>query len=184
MDEKKKRPCKAALLRPGALPSETTTGHMAPTNTLLCLAGALLAFVLGSSPLPFSTYPLGLALLCASTERSIYIALGLLAAAFTVELPWALPVFVTLGTLVLRIAARVFIDLPTRIGGDGRKGEMLEHLRGRLFCERLYLRMACVCVSVFSYTSGVSPKILQPLYTLLWEASANATVFAPKRLAA
>lgn len=150
MDEKKK------ILSNKVLPwrvghrSEAKATLSTPRDAAMGLVSALIAFLLAGCALPFSTYPLGLALLCASTERTLYIAAGLLAAAFTTPLPPWLSVAVTLGTLLARIAARVFVDLPTRIGGDGRRGELLEHLRGRLFCEGLYLRMACVCVSVFS----------------------------------
>ena len=124
--------------------------HLTKFVTLPAVAFGLTAFLLGRCALLFSTYPLGLALLCASSEYTLFIAAGLIAAAFTLPLPTALMVSVVAGTLLVRIAARVFVDLPTRIGGDGRKGELWEHLRDRLFCEGLYLRMASVCVSVFS----------------------------------
>lgn len=135
--------------RIGKLLEERTAGA-APRDALRGLASALIAFLLGNCALPFATYPLGLALLCASTDKTLYVAAGLIAASFTLPLPWVLPLSVTLGTLGVRILARIFIDLPARIGGDGRRGELWEHLRGRLFCEGLYLRMACVCVSVFA----------------------------------
>ena len=150
MDENKKTVSQKALPQRLGRLFETRTASSAPRDAVKGLLSALVAFLLAGCALPFSTYPLGLALLCASTEGTLYIAAGLLAAAFTTPLPPWLSVSVTLGTLLVRIAARVFVDLPARIGGDGRRGELLEHLRGRLFCEGLYLRMACVCVSVFS----------------------------------
>ena len=150
MDENKKTLSQTALSRRMERLFDKKATRSAPRDAALGLASALVAFLLANCALPFATYPLGLALLCASTERTLYIAAGLLAAAFTVPIsPW-ISASVTLGTLLIRIAARVFVDLPTRIGGDGRRGELLEHLRGRLFCEGLYLRMACVCVAVFS----------------------------------
>ena len=150
MDGKKKSLRRGWLTnRMGKLLEERTAGA-APRDALHGLASALIAFLLGNCALPFATYPLGLALLCASTDKTLYVAAGLIAASFTMPLPWVLPLTVTLGTLIVRILARIFIDLPARIGGDGRRGELWEHLRGRLFCEGLYLRMACVCVSVFA----------------------------------
>lgn len=114
------------------------------------LAAAAVAFLLASCVLPFSTYPLGIALLCAASAHIFPISVGLLAAAFILPTsPW-LTVAVVAETLAIRIAARVFVDLPVRIGGDGRRGELWEHLRGKLFCEGLYLRMASACVAVFT----------------------------------
>lgn len=121
-----------------------------PQGALRGLVAALIAFLFANCELPFSVYPLGLSLLCASTDKTLYIAAGLLAAAFTVPMPWAIPLSVTVGTLAVRIVARVFIDLPTRIGGDGHSGELRENLKRPMFCEGLYLRMACACVSVFA----------------------------------
>lgn len=120
-----------------------------PREALSGTLAALAAFLLAGRALPFATHPMGIALLCASSRYTLPVAAGLLAAAFIEPSPW-LSVAVTLLTLLLRVAARVFVDLPTRIGGDGRRGELWEHLRGRLFCEGLYLRMACACVSVFT----------------------------------
>lgn len=150
MDGKKKSLHPTEIPRRVGRLVEEKTSRISPTDTLKCLLAALIAFLLGSCPLPFTTYPLGLAFLCASSERTLYIAVGLLASSFTQRYPWPLTFFVTLGTLLIRILARVFIDLPARIGGDGRRGEVWEHLRGRMFCERLYLRMAGACVSVFA----------------------------------
>ena len=130
--------------------------HMSttPREMLRGLVAALIAFLLANCELPFSVYPLGLAFLCASTEGTLYIMAGLVAASFTLPLPRALSLCVAVGTVIIRILARVFIDLPNRIGGDGRRGEIREYLRGRMFCEGLYLRMACSCVSVFAMSLG------------------------------
>lgn len=150
MDEKrtllsKKQPLGRILQKSGQMGDRT-----APKDTARGLAAALIGFLLAGCVLPFSTYPLGLAILCASTEHTLTIAIGVIAAAFTLPLPPWLSVAVAAGTLLVRIAARVFVDLPVRIGGDGRRGELLEHLRGRLFCEGLYLRMAAGAVAVFA----------------------------------
>lgn len=150
MDEKKKSMPKGTLRQGAERRSHFRMMISEPRDTLKGVLLALMAFLLGNCPLPFATYPLGLALLCASSEGTLYVAAGLIAASFTMPLPPTLPIAVTVGTLLVRILARVFIDLPARIGGDGRQGEVWEHLKGRLFCEGLYLRMACVCVSVFA----------------------------------
>lgn len=147
MDEKRRSgavdSARMARVWEGRLP------HPSPREALSMMVAALAAFLLAGRALPFATHPMGIALLCASSRYTMPLAAGLLAAAFTHPAPW-LSVMVTLLTLLLRIAARVFVDLPIRIGGDGRRGELWEHLRGRLFCEGLYLRMACACVSVFT----------------------------------
>ena len=150
MDGKKKSLPRAAVgarIREGL--ATLIAGHTRE-GLITGLTVAAIAFVLGARRLPFDVYPLGLAWLCASTQHTLLAAMGLLAAAFVMPFPPLLPICVTLGTLAARVAARVFIDLPSRIGGDGQKGEIWGHLRGRMFCEGLYLRMACVCVSVFS----------------------------------
>ena len=150
MEQNQKAPTLMTASRYAAHRAKEIGTHLTTFVTLPAVAFGLTAFLLGRCALPFSTYPLGLALLCASSEYTLFIAAGLIAAAFSLPLPTALTASVVVGTLLVRIAARVFVDLPTRIGGDGRKGELWEHLRDRLFCEGLYLRMASVCVSVFS----------------------------------
>ena len=150
MDEKQNILSKNQTIRRVGRAWGKTVDRRTPRDTATGLAAALVGFLLGGCALPFSTYPLGLALLCASTKHTLAVAAGLLAAAFTLPLsPW-ISASVVVGTLLVRIAARVFVDLPVRIGGDGRRGELLEHLRGRMFCEGLYLRMAAGAVAVFA----------------------------------
>lgn len=148
MDEKKRMGTEGKLSRMLRI-SEGRLSRPSPRDALAGTVSALATFLLAGRALPFATYPMGIALLCASSRYTLPMAAGLLAAAFTLPTPPWLTVAVTALTLLVRIAARVFVDLPTRIGGDGRRGEFREHLRGRLFCEGLYLRMACACVSVF-----------------------------------
>ncbi len=145
MDGHKKITTRAEWKAPGVGQMSSSSG-----SSLLIPGMALAAFLLGNCPLPFATYPLGLALLCASTQGTLAIAAGLVAACFTLPLPRVLTLSVTLGTLAVRVLVRLFIDLPDRTGERPRLREVLHHLRGRLFCEALYLRMACVCVSVFT----------------------------------
>lgn len=110
---------------------------------------AITAFLLGICRLPFSVYPLGMALLCASDTYIGFSAIGLALAAFFLPMPWGIYLAVIGVTLLVRILTRLFVDIPVRsreiVGIRG----MLEHIHGRLFCESLYLRMTCSCVAVF-----------------------------------
>ncbi len=150
MDGKKKSIEITALPRHIGKLMEEKTARTAPREAVRGLGLALAAFLLGNCALPFVTYPLGIAFLCASSEGTLYIAAGLMAASFTLPLPWGLTLTVVLGVLLIRILARVFIDLPSRIGKEQPRSTLWEHLHGRLFCEALYLRMACACVAVFA----------------------------------
>ena len=121
-----------------------------PSRTLLrggvCAA---LSFLLGICPLPFSVYPLGIALLCAATDCLSFCILGLLVAGFALKAPiWLYPAACLL-TLLCRAMARIFIDMPSRLGERVRVSALLVHLRGRIFAESLYLRMTSSCVAVF-----------------------------------
>lgn len=110
---------------------------------------ATLAFLLGSCSLPFSVYPLGVAFLCAATDSLPFCILGFLIAGFTPDKPlWLYPAACIL-TLLCRGLARIFIDVPSRLGETVSLHTLTSHLRGRIFAESLYLRMTCACVSTF-----------------------------------
>lgn len=110
---------------------------------------AALAFLLGSCSLPFSVYPLGVAFLCAATDSLPFCVLGFLIAGFALDIPiWLYPAACIL-TLLCRVLARIFIDVPSRLGETVNIRTLTAHLRGRIFAESLYLRMTCSCVSVF-----------------------------------
>lgn len=110
---------------------------------------AALAFLLGGSSLPFSVYPLGVAFLCAATDGLPFCILGFLIAGFALDMPlWLYPSACVL-TLLCRILARIFIDVPARLGETVNIRTLAAHLRGRIFAESLYLRMTSACVSVF-----------------------------------
>lgn len=118
---------------------------------------ALLSFLLGACSLPFSVYPLGVAFLCAATDSLPFCILGFLIAGFARELPvWLYPVACIL-ILLCRLLARIFIDVPARLGETVHIKALFAHLRGRIFAESLYLRMtsACVCVFFLSLVSIV-----------------------------
>lgn len=112
-------------------------------------ACAALSFLLGSCPLPFSVHPLGIAFLCAATDSLPFCILGFLMAGFTLKTPlWLYPVACLL-TLLCRAMARIFIDMPGRLGERVNIATLFTHIRGRIFAESLYLRMTSSCVSVF-----------------------------------
>lgn len=132
------------MLREGCLPS--LRGGRA---LMRCLCWALAACLLGICRLPFSVYPLGMAFLCASDTYVGFSVVGLLAAAFLVPLPWGVYLAAVILTVLSRVLVRVFVDVPAGIRRDTGLLGVLEHIRGRLFSESLYLRMTCSCVSVF-----------------------------------
>lgn len=110
---------------------------------------AALAFLLGGCALPFSVYPLGVAFLCAATDSLPFCLLGFLIAGFTSGRPiWLYPAACAL-ILTTRLLARVFIDMPSRLGETVRPRALWQHLRGRIFAESLYLRMTSSCIAVF-----------------------------------
>lgn len=73
-----------------------------------------IAFLLGNCALPFSAFPLGLALLCASSAHSWYILSGLLLSAVTTRSahPVWIPLTVYAVCLLLRIGMLYFVDTP------------------------------------------------------------------------
>ncbi len=135
MDENKKREKHISLGRFFAAIERSVAASTGETRLRgLCLAAV--AFLLGHSALPFDTYPLGLALMCAATNGIFYITAGLVACAFTLPLPPALWLSVVAGTLVVRFLVRILLDKPSP--------------EGSLFGEALSLRMACACIAVFA----------------------------------
>ncbi len=109
----------------------------------------IFALVLGICRLPFSVYPLGLAVLCASDTYLLFVLVGLFSAAFFVPIPFAMYFGTALVTLAVRVITRLFVDIPVRSHEGIGFRDILEHIRGRLFCESLYLRMTSSCVASF-----------------------------------
>lgn len=107
-----------------------------------------LAFILGLAELPFSVYPMGIAFLCATTTGVFYSVLGILLAAFFSSAPTGIYISVCFITLIVRFLARLFVDIPVKVGESGLSAA-IEHIRGRVFCEHLSLRMATSSVSAF-----------------------------------
>ena len=119
------------------------------TSLLRGSACAILAFLLGGCMLPFSVYPLGVAFLCAATDSLPFCIIGFLVAGFSQEIPlWLYPAACAL-ILLCRALARIFIDMPGRLGEGVNLKTLSTHLRGRIFAESLYLRMTTSCVAVF-----------------------------------
>lgn len=141
----------------------------------------ILAFLLGGCALPFSVYPLGVAFLCAATDCLPFCILGFLVAGFMREAPlWLYPATCIL-ILLCRLLARIFIDMPSRLGEKVNLSSLAAHLRGRIFAESLYLRMtsSCVCVFFLSLVAivGGGFRYYDLFGALLSIAAAPAAVF-------
>lgn len=114
---------------------------------------ALFAFLLGQAQLPFDTYPLGIALLCAAGRRAGWMLVGLCASAFTVgKSPWV-RICAYLFAAAVRILARLTLDPPRRAAGQSFSARLRALAtpggRATLFGESLMLRMATSCVTAF-----------------------------------
>ncbi len=113
----------------------------------------LCAYLLGSCPLLFGTSPLGLALLCASPKKIIWIFSGLCLSALNMTGGSYLYIFAYATAVSVRILARLLIDTPS---GD-EKG-----IRGKakaIFSESVYLRMAtggacAFIIGIYSIIAG------------------------------
>ena len=112
----------------------------------------LCAYLLGSCSLLFDTFPLGLALLCASPKKVIWIASGLCVSALGMAKPSYIYVFAYLTAVAVRILSRLLIDTPDREKNDKK-------LFHSPFSESVYLRMAtggasAFIVGIYSIISG------------------------------
>ncbi|HHT54392.1 MAG TPA: SpoIIE family protein phosphatase [Clostridiales bacterium] len=112
----------------------------------LAYAGA--AYLLGGCRLPFGSYPLGLALFCASGKWIPYILIGLIASTPAVPYP-SVYIGVYIITFLLRAATRIFID--TADGGEAPSAPStrLKWLRARFFNENISLRMTTSSLCAF-----------------------------------
>ncbi|MBR4296503.1 MAG: SpoIIE family protein phosphatase [Clostridia bacterium] len=151
----------------------------------------LVSLLFGRTPLLLDTYTLGIAFLCASEKNLIYIFIGLLISAFTVNTgdqtgilfsPYVyLSVYVMI--IIIRIAARMFIDQPyefspSEIFSKGKKRN--EHIRLLIlsrFRENTYLRMATACAAAFFVSLYAMNKGAYRLYDLF--SAMFAMVSAP-----
>ena len=129
------------------------------------LAFGVCAYFLGSCPLLFSTYPLGIALLCAADRHVPFILTGLCLSAASTEINLSVCLATYVVTLIVRIFSRLALE--TAKGGEVKSkaanpGELAERLRdgySKLFSENVWLRMAssgiaAFCLSLYSTISG------------------------------
>jgi stage II sporulation protein E len=116
----------------------------------LAFAGA--AYLLGSCRLLFGSYPLGMALLCASSVKIPFILTGLCASAFSgVPYP-SVYIGVYVIAALLRIVTRIFIDTAGSGEAPPNPAGWLGWMRQRLFGESVSLRMtsASLCAFIIS----------------------------------
>lgn len=132
---------------------------------------AIMSFLFGRTPLMLDTYPLGIALLCASDKYILYLLFGGIASAFSVDTADAIfsPYIHAASyilAVVIRITARALIDVPPSfrlyelITGRtkrqykeskvGIRKSQISVLREFSFSENIYLRMATSCIAAFS----------------------------------
>lgn len=129
-----------------------TSGEAGRQRILTALRGATvfgLCLLLSRAQLPLRVFPLGVAFLCAVEKDAPWAALGFLIAGFSSPYPVWCHAVVAVLVLGLRIGARIFVDVPARLGEKIVVRETFSHLRGRIFCESLYLRMTVACVGAF-----------------------------------
>lgn len=115
------------------------------------LSLGLCAYLLGSSRLLFGQSPLGLALLCASPKKILWIFAGLAVSAFTLPDNVFIYIFAYATAVTVRILARLLVDAPAESAESLRDGGISEIKRrgGAIFTESIYLRMATGAVAAF-----------------------------------
>ncbi len=113
------------------------------------LAYAGVAYLLGSCRLFFGSYPLGVALLCASGAKIPFILGGLIASAYPAAPYPSVYIGVYIIALLLRVVTRIFIDTADMDEPAPPPGARLKALRLRLFNESVSLRMTAASVSAF-----------------------------------
>lgn len=104
---------------------------------------ALSGYLLGTCPLPFGCYPLGVAWLCAAERRVPWLFVGLCLSAIGLSNP-TVRILSYAAALIIRVVVRLTLDRP-------RKGEALSvsDRWSALFSEQLGLRMTTACVATF-----------------------------------
>lgn len=119
-----------------------------------CLAYAGAAYLLGSCRLFFGSYPLGLALLCASGVKMPFILAGLVASAFTGAPYPSVYVGAYAIAVLLRVVTRIFID--TADAGEAAQPQSgvspfyrMKLMRRRIFRESVSLRMTAASLCAF-----------------------------------
>jgi len=121
------------------------------------IALGIAAYFLGACEVLFSTFPLGIALVCASERRLPYILTGVCLSAAATGINPAVVIVTYLVIVVVRIFSRLLIDTGKKKEKNKpltqrNATEYVEALRGgyeALFTESVYLRMASACVGAF-----------------------------------
>ena len=109
-------------------------------------------YLLGSADLLFGTAPLGLALLCASPKKILWIFTGLCLSAFGSTESGFISVFAYATAITVRILARLLIDPPAEADDPYAPSgsQLIIKSRARaVFTESIYLRMATGAASAF-----------------------------------
>ena len=107
------------------------------------------AYLLGSCPLFFGTYPLGLALLCAAPHHITFIFAGLAASALAATEQGGVLLGGYVVAVVLRMLARLFLDNSRLTCGADTPVDKIKLAVAGLFRENVYLRMTAGSACAF-----------------------------------
>ena len=136
----------------GRTDTETKRGQAGAflKQALLGLLYALYGYALGGADLPFGAKPFGVALLCGSDRRVLYVYAGLCVSAWQSQERIVL-LGVYTGALVIRLLARFVLDSPW----EPRENEAMREKSVRdiypvLFTEHVGLRMASAALAAFA----------------------------------
>ncbi len=111
---------------------------------------ALWAYMLGGFALPFGATPFGVALLCASGKRTLFVFSGLCLSATLGTFP-IMRISVYTAVLLIRLLATLVLDTPWSAKEGKEIGEKtFFEARGLFFNENLALRMSTSCVGALA----------------------------------
>ena len=109
----------------------------------------LCAYLLGSCRLLFGTSPLGLALLCATPKKILWIFAGLSLSALSLPEAPVIHIFAYATAVTVRILARLLVDVPAESEGSLRGTKEVKLRASAVFTESIYLRMATGAAAAF-----------------------------------
>lgn len=133
----------------GSIEKKKTVGEWA-ADVFFGLIYALWAYILGGFALPFGATPFGIALLCASTKRTLFVFAGLCLSAAGSSFP-IMRIAVCAAVLLIRLLATLVLDTPWTANEGREIGEKtFFEARGLFFNEKLSLRMSTACVGALS----------------------------------
>jgi len=121
------------------------------------IAFGFAAYFLGQCEMLFSTFPLGVALLCAANRYLPYILAGLCLSAPSLDINPTVTVVTYIVIVIVRILTRLLIDSDKNVKKNKFKAkynpsEWVDSIRDAyfsLFSESVYLRMASACIGAF-----------------------------------